>query len=55
MERFIKWQKQDTPEKSRAGMFLIGALIFPTLIPILLVLVLPLADKSLGIKSFYHG
>jgi protein-S-isoprenylcysteine O-methyltransferase Ste14 len=55
MNNFLKWQKQDTPEKRRTGAFVIGALIFPTLIPILLVLVLPLADKSLGIGSFYHG
>jgi protein-S-isoprenylcysteine O-methyltransferase Ste14 len=55
MNKFIKWQKADTPEKSRAGVFLIGALIFPTLIPILLVLVLPMADKFLGIKTFYYG
>jgi protein-S-isoprenylcysteine O-methyltransferase Ste14 len=55
MNIFLKWQKQDTPEKSRVGPFLIGALIFPTLIPFLLVLVLPLADKALGIRSFYSG
>jgi protein-S-isoprenylcysteine O-methyltransferase Ste14 len=55
MNNFLKWQKQDTPEKSRTGVFVIGALIFPTLLPILLVLVLPLADKSLGIGSFYIG
>lgn len=55
MDKFVRWQKQDTPEKSRTGAFLIAAMIFPTTIPILLVLVLPLLDRSLGIKSLYHG
>lgn len=55
MNNFLKWQKQDTPEKSRVGPFLIAAFIFPTMIPILLVLVLPLLDKSFGIKPFYFG
>jgi protein-S-isoprenylcysteine O-methyltransferase Ste14 len=30
-------------------------LIFPTLIPVLLIVVLPHVDESLGISSFYHG
>ena len=37
-------------------MFLvIGALIFPILIPMLLVNILPQVDKMIGIPSFYNG
>jgi protein-S-isoprenylcysteine O-methyltransferase Ste14 len=55
MDKFVKWQEQDAPEKSRAGWMLVGALIFPTAIPALLIWVCPLVDRYVGIGSFYSG
>jgi len=55
MNKFIKWQNQDRSSKNRILALGIGALIFPTLIPALLVFVLPQVDSRLGISSFYQG
>jgi protein-S-isoprenylcysteine O-methyltransferase Ste14 len=55
MDRFKKWQDRNSPTKDRFAALLLGALIFPTLIPVLLILVLPKVDERLGIGSFYSG
>jgi protein-S-isoprenylcysteine O-methyltransferase Ste14 len=55
MNKFLKWQNQDSPNKNRILALLAGALIFPALIPAFLVLVCPNIDRSLGFASFYHG
>jgi len=55
MNKFLKWQKQDNPGKNRILALVIGALIFPITLPVLLVMVLPHVDKSLGIDSFFFG
>jgi protein-S-isoprenylcysteine O-methyltransferase Ste14 len=55
MNNFQKWQNQDHSNKNRLLALVIGALIFPTLIPAFLIIVLPHVDTYLGIGSFYNG
>lgn len=55
MDRFLKWQKQDTSNKNRALALLVGALIFPITIPVVLVVVMPHVDSAFGINSFFNG
>jgi protein-S-isoprenylcysteine O-methyltransferase Ste14 len=55
MNNFQKWQDQDTTSRNRILALGFGALIFPTLIPVLLIFVLPQVDKTLGISSFHTG
>jgi len=55
MNNFQKWQNQNSSNKSRLLALGLGALIFPTMIPALLIFVLPQVDNCLGISSFYRG
>jgi protein-S-isoprenylcysteine O-methyltransferase Ste14 len=55
MDNFQKWQDRDTSNKNRTWALVIGALIFPVLIPVCLVVALPVADRALRLGSFYHG
>jgi protein-S-isoprenylcysteine O-methyltransferase Ste14 len=55
MRIFLKWQN-DKNSKGKHFIFLvIGALIFPIMIPTVLVILLPRVDKIIGIASFYYG
>lgn len=55
MRIFLKWQN-DKNSSGKLFLFLvIGALIFPLLIPTVLVILLPRVDKIIGIASFYNG
>ncbi len=55
MNNFQKWQAQDSAGKNRLAMLIIGALIFPTLIPAFLIFIAPPIDNYLGISSFFTG
>jgi protein-S-isoprenylcysteine O-methyltransferase Ste14 len=55
MNNFQKWQNQNSSNKNRLLALGIGALIFPIMIPALLIIVLPQVDNCLGISSFYNG
>jgi protein-S-isoprenylcysteine O-methyltransferase Ste14 len=55
MNQYKKWQKAEISTGKRIFVMLIGALIFPTGIPAILVLLLPRVDRMLGIGSFYTG
>lgn len=55
MNKFLKWQNQDRPGKSRILALIVGALIFPLAIPVILVVVLPRLDHSFGISSLFYG
>jgi protein-S-isoprenylcysteine O-methyltransferase Ste14 len=55
MNQFVKWQKQEASTRKQIVGLAGAALIFPTLIPALLVVVFPRVDKALGIGSFYLG
>jgi protein-S-isoprenylcysteine O-methyltransferase Ste14 len=55
MNKFKKWQNNESSEGKRLIALLIGALIFPISIPAILVLLLPRVDKIIGIGSFYVG
>jgi protein-S-isoprenylcysteine O-methyltransferase Ste14 len=55
MNRFKQWQEQKTSPGRRVILLVIGALIFPTGIPAVLVLLLPRVDEKFGIASFFIG
>jgi protein-S-isoprenylcysteine O-methyltransferase Ste14 len=55
VNNFLKWQKQDNSDKNRIFALVIGALIFPTMIPAFLIFVLPPVDKLIGISPFFFG
>jgi protein-S-isoprenylcysteine O-methyltransferase Ste14 len=55
MDNYKKWQKNEISRGKQIFLFIIGALIFPTGIPAILVLYLPQVDKRVGIGSFYNG
>jgi len=57
MKKYKEWQNNDNenPKGKRILALIIGALIFPISIPAVLVLLLPRADKIIGIGSFYVG
>jgi protein-S-isoprenylcysteine O-methyltransferase Ste14 len=55
MNIYKKWQNNDNSEGKRVFALVIGALIFPTGIPAILVLLLPQVDKIIGIGTFYAG
>lgn len=55
MNNFVKWQNQDTPNRSKILALFIGALIFPISIPLLIIFVVPQIDKFLGIGSYFYG
>lgn len=55
MNKFKEYQEKEISTGQRVLLFLVGALIFPTGIPAVLVLLLPQVDKRLGIASFYVG
>jgi len=55
MNKFKKWQDNEISAGKQIVMLLIGALIFPTGIPAILVFLLPQVDKRIGIGSFYGG
>jgi protein-S-isoprenylcysteine O-methyltransferase Ste14 len=55
MNHYKKWQNEEVSERKQIMVLIIGALIFPTGIPAILVLFLPQIDKKFGIESFYGG
>lgn len=55
MNIYKKWQNNESSEGKRLLALVIGALIFPTGIPAILVVLLPQVDKRIGIGSFYIG
>ncbi len=55
MDNFQKWQNQDNSNKNRVLALGIGVLIFPILIPVFLVLILPQVDRYFGLGSFFIG
>lgn len=55
MNKFKEWQKNEISTGKQIMMLTIGALIFPTGIPAILVFLLPQVDKKIGIGSFYIG
>lgn len=55
MNIYKKWQNSETSAGKQIFALLVGVLIFPTGIPAILVLLLPHADKRLGLGSFYFG
>jgi protein-S-isoprenylcysteine O-methyltransferase Ste14 len=55
MNKFVKWQNQENTLRKHILFLGIGALIFPILIPAILVILLPQVDKMIGIGSFYIG
>jgi len=55
MNKFREFQEKKISPGQQVLLFLVGALIFPTGIPAMLVLLLPQLDKKLGIASFYAG
>jgi protein-S-isoprenylcysteine O-methyltransferase Ste14 len=55
MNKFLKWQNQDNSNKNRILALIIGALIFPIMIPVLLVVVLPHVDNYFGIGPLFYG
>jgi len=55
MNIFKKWQDQENSLRKNLVFLIIGALIFPTSIPAILVFLLPLLDKRIGIGSFFAG
>jgi protein-S-isoprenylcysteine O-methyltransferase Ste14 len=55
MNNFQKWQNQDNSNKNRILALGIGALIFPIMIPVFLIIVLPQVDNYFGISSFFNG
>ncbi len=55
MNNFLKWQNQDKSSLGHIIALVIGALIFPTMIPFLLVAVLPRFDNYFGISSLFFG
>ena len=55
MNIFLKWQNNKNSGGKYLLFLVIGALIFPILIPTVLVILLPQVDKIIGIASFYNG
>ena len=55
MQKFKQWQNNENSGGRQILALIIGALIFPTGIPAILVLLLPQVDKRMGIGSFYFG
>ncbi len=55
MNIFLKWQNNKNSRGKHSLFLLIGALIFPILIPTILVFLLPQVDKQIGIPSFHKG
>jgi protein-S-isoprenylcysteine O-methyltransferase Ste14 len=55
MNIFLKWQNNKSSRGKQMLFLVIGALIFPILIPSVLVIFLPQLDKFIGIASFYNG
>jgi protein-S-isoprenylcysteine O-methyltransferase Ste14 len=55
MNIFLKWQNNKNSRGKYLLFLVIGALIFPILIPTVLVILLPQVDKIIGIASFYNG
>jgi protein-S-isoprenylcysteine O-methyltransferase Ste14 len=55
MQFFIKWASRETSVKYRIAIFILGVLLFPLLIPIFLIRIMPRLDAIIGIGSFYYG
>ena len=55
MNKFIKWQNQESSLRKRLLFLGLGALVFPISIPAVLIIVLPQVDKMIGIGSFFIG
>jgi hypothetical protein len=55
MNIYKKWQNNEASKGKRLFALVMGALIFPTGIPAILVILLPRVDKIIGIGSFYVG
>jgi protein-S-isoprenylcysteine O-methyltransferase Ste14 len=55
MNIFLKWQNDKNSTGKHLLFLVIGAIIFPILIPTVLVIILPQVDKMIGLCSFYSG
>ena len=55
MQYFIKWASKETSVKYRIAILGLGAILFPLLIPIFLIQIMPRLDAMIGIGSFYYG
>lgn len=55
MNQFKKWQAHGISKGKRLAALLLAALLFPTGIPAILVLLLPKVDRAFGIGSFSSG
>jgi protein-S-isoprenylcysteine O-methyltransferase Ste14 len=55
MNIYKKWQNNEISEGKRLFALGIGALIFPIIIPAILIFLLPQVDKIIGIESFFVG
>jgi protein-S-isoprenylcysteine O-methyltransferase Ste14 len=55
MNKFIKWQNQESSKRRRLLFLGMGALVFPISIPAVLILVLPQVDRTIGLDSFSFG
>ena len=55
MERFKQWQTQSASPRKHVALLLVGALIFPTLLPGIMIFLLPRLDRALGWASFSVG
>ncbi|MFH2038994.1 MAG: isoprenylcysteine carboxylmethyltransferase family protein [Chloroflexota bacterium] len=55
MDQFKDWQDNEISTGKQVVLLVVGALIFPTGIPAILVFLLPQVDKKIGIGSFYFG
>jgi len=55
MNKFLKWQNDQTSTGRQVLFLVIGALIFLISIPTVLVVFLPKVDKLIGMASFYNG
>ena len=55
MNIYKKWQNSEISEGKRLFALVIGALIFPIIIPAILIFLLPQVDIIIGIESFFVG
>jgi hypothetical protein len=55
MNKFIKWQNQESSKRRRLLFLGMGALVFPISIPAVLILVLPQVDRTIGLYIYWDN
>ena len=55
MKTYNKWASQKSSIKKRVALLIFGALVFPLLIPIILIKIVPKLDNIMGIGSYDFG